>query len=477
MRILPHITTACLLGATHFLFADLQWEQGSGWATPGQHWQASFRSPEDAEQGLKWMNKAREEQQEGDFGNALDLYKKVWKNYPESLFAPEALYQSGLIRVQKHQYADASELFNKILQEYPDYPRFNEVIQDQFDLATEMMKGARPHYFGIIPGFRREEDAIKYFEDVVKNDPYGRNGYAPMALMNIAILSENDGKKEEAIDALERLIDTYPQSPLACEAYIKLGDVYASLVQGPQYDQGATRDSIKYYEDFIILFPKNPKVKEVEVKLAKMRDIWAQSKTVVGNFYYERRNNPQAAIRFYNEAKTVDPDSQAAKEAQAGIDKIMAGVPPPQTPIDFLFGRYEEPTIKDYRLDSEIMDGSGVGGSLGEVADEEGILDYTGQLLDETERPGEETQFHQFVEETLQGDSPPILETTKDTPGFKAMPAPSVGEQMAENAQQAAKAAGQKPPAAAPANQTSSPAPAPTATTPASNKPSNTGGN
>ena len=146
--------------------------------------------------------------------------------------------------------------------------------------------------------------------------------------MNVALLSEKTGDTENAIDALDRLINYYPQSTLAPNAYFNLAQIYADLVKGYAYDQGSTRRAISYYEDFLILFPSSIYAGEVQANLKKMENLLAKSRLDLGDFYYYYRSNTTAALVFYNEAITTAPDSDSAKEARLRIEDIEARVRP-----------------------------------------------------------------------------------------------------------------------------------------------------
>jgi outer membrane protein assembly factor BamD len=200
------------------------------------------------------------------------------------------------------------------------------VIADQFDCATALMEGARGRILWIFPGFKQYGTSAKQFEQIVRNAPY--SDYAPLALMNIALVSEQINEPEEAIDALDRLINYYPQSMLAPDAYYNLAQTYSDLVQGYEYDQGSTRRAISYYEDFLILFPSSHLTGEVEANLRNMENLLASSRLNLGDFYYYFRNNNTAALVFYNEAITIEADSEAAAEARLRIADIESGVRP-----------------------------------------------------------------------------------------------------------------------------------------------------
>ena len=301
---------------------------------------------------LALMNEARREQNEDNRGDALDLYGEVVDDYPHTLFAPEALYQRGIICTQSHQFEDANAQFNALVEQYPGYPKFDQVIEKQFALAEMIQNGARPYYGGIIPGLRNKQTAIDVYENLIQNAPFSK--YAPVALMNIAIVANEDDKPEEAIDALDRLIHTYPNSLVTDDAYLKLAQTYASIVKGPEYDQAATMQAISYYQDYLILFPQAEDMETAKEELKKMRETLAESKYELGDFYYGYRDNKRAALTFYNETISTFPNSQVAAKAREKIELINAGVKAPMTPVDWVFGRYKEPSLKEYLEQSEV---------------------------------------------------------------------------------------------------------------------------
>jgi len=122
------------------------------------------------------------------------------------------------------------------------------------------------------------------------------------------------------------MVNNYPQSVLTTDAYLDLGKTHASLVEGPYYDQGSTRDAITYFEDFMILFPSDNNVGVAEKGLTDMKRVMAESKMKIADFYFKRRDNYKAARIFYNEAITVYPDSEIAAKAKQRLIEVDAAV-------------------------------------------------------------------------------------------------------------------------------------------------------
>jgi outer membrane protein assembly factor BamD len=117
---------------------------------------------------------------------------------------------------------------------------------------------------------------------------------------------------------------------------LKLAQTHASLVDGPYYDQGATKEAITYFTDFMLLFPSDGSVAAAEKGLDNMKTMLAESKIRMADFYFYKRSNYKAARVFYNEAITAYPESAIAERAKARLVEVEAKAtnqpPPAPTP-------------------------------------------------------------------------------------------------------------------------------------------------
>lgn len=315
--------------------AEVTWSPETGWRVEGGI--LADLSGGDGQNALDLMNSARAAEEAGHQGKALDGYEKVVKKYPSSVFAADAYYRIAGIRHQRHEYFKAFDAYQQIVSRYPNTEKFNDVVGRQYRIASELSEGARNRMFGIIPGFKNRDRAVAYFEATVANAPY--SDYAPLSLMNVARAHQRLGNTEEAIDALDRMINFYPRSVLTPDAYLRLAQTHASLVEGPYYDQASTKEAITYYEDFMILFPGDTGIANAEKGLADMKKVLAESKMILADYYFKYRKNYKAAKVFYNEAITVYPDSEVAARARnqltevdSRIEAMSAGQPASAAP-------------------------------------------------------------------------------------------------------------------------------------------------
>lgn len=330
------------LGISSLTYADLIWDKERGWYAEGGLAELFFPREGQASNAVEAMNKAKELQEAGEYSEAISLYEFVYNNYELSIFAPEALLQMGYIYRERNRIESAFEQYETIVREYPNYDKFNKVIEAQYRLAQDLQNGARLRLFwDLIPGFRSPQKAIEYYETVVTNARY--SDFAAPALMNIADISNKRGDEEEAIFALDRLISNYPQNILNDEAYLAIARTYVSLVQGSGYDQESTNAAINYYEDYLALFPDAPNIAEAEKELAAAKDTLAKSKFDLGEYYYTVKRNDRAARIFYNETITTAPNSSFAEKASNRIEAIDEGAKRPSAPGSYLLGTYALP--------------------------------------------------------------------------------------------------------------------------------------
>lgn len=310
--------------------ADIVWHPDTGWQIEGGAL-AGVTGPA-ARNALELMNRARESEERGNARSAIRSYRRVAKKYPTSVYASEALYRTGKLYLLRKQYFKSFEAFSATLINYPNTKYFNDIVGEEYRIASALLDGARNRYWGVIPGFKNRSRAIDYFEIIVQSAPY--SDYAPLALMSKARAQLKERDIEEAIDSLDRMINLYPQSLLAPDAYLRLAQTHAQLVEGPRYDQGSTKEAITYFEDFLILFPNDPNVPAAANGLDQMKQVLSRSKIEIGDFYFHKRKNYTAARVFYNEAITAYPDSEVAEQARARLAQVEAAASGQPIPED-----------------------------------------------------------------------------------------------------------------------------------------------
>ncbi|MDR0901860.1 MAG: outer membrane protein assembly factor BamD [Opitutaceae bacterium] len=302
------------------LAAELVWTPENGWKIEGGI--LSGLVGKEGSNALGLMNEAREGEEKGKIRSSIKDYERVGKRFTNSIYAPEALFRAARLQRDLKKYNKSFNNFQTVVSRYPNTTRFDEIIGEQYSLGASLLNGARGRFLWVFPGFANRERGIQFLETVIFNAPY--SNYAPLALLDIAHAHHYLGETAETLYALDRLVNNYGNSILSPDAYLKLGETYASLVDSPYHDQGATKEAVTYFEDFMILYPGDNQVPAAEKGLAGMKTILAESKIKIADFYFHRRDNYQAARVFYNEAITIYPDSPVAASARSRLVEVEA---------------------------------------------------------------------------------------------------------------------------------------------------------
>ena len=331
------------LNFTCILKADLVWETGRGWRTEGGILELLFGEKKDlAVDAIEFMDLAKKAQKDGNFRKARSFYKTIYRQYPNSLFAPEAFYQTAQTYLNEKRIGKAFEFYKKTISRYADYEKFDLVLSKKFEVAELLKNGARLRLFwGILPGFKSPKKAIEYYEDIIKIAPFSE--YAPLALLSIAEIAQESNDPEVAISALNRLINNYPKSKLGSKAYIKIARIYKNLVISSNYDPSSSQKSIEYYEDYRLQFPGGSYVLEAEESIKATRELQSQSRFDMGEYYYLIKRDDRAATILFNQAITIAPDSPTALKAEERIQKILNKDPRPDAPGSLFIGNFGLP--------------------------------------------------------------------------------------------------------------------------------------
>lgn len=302
----------CLLPAHSHAFLGL-FEKKSKVA-PG----ANERQVQEA-QATALLMAARDAQNSGKTGRAQSQYKDIVKQYPFTVAAGEAAYASALLTRASSDVNTAFDAFQKFINDYRSSPRFNEALQQQYELAEEARGGRKQRAMLILPVKMGGEDVIKLYKQIIANAPFGK--LAPLAQFSIAEIYQDLGEKDKSILAYQNVAENYPNTKQASEAQFRIGSI-SSVAASRSEDKSnliATRDALTTY---MATHPKGDRASEAEVILQQVNAAEATQSLSVGKFY-QRMGKTKAAAIYYNEAlKYGSPE--ASNEARELLSQLAA---------------------------------------------------------------------------------------------------------------------------------------------------------
>jgi outer membrane protein assembly factor BamD len=293
---------------------------------PGEGW--SYESP--SGKAAEWRKLRAKDQldvaqaafEKKDYSLTMKAALRVVTVWPLSDYAPQAQYLVGRCYEQRRQDQKAFKAYSQLLSKYPKMTTATEIQGRQFEIANRFLAGEWIKLFGYIPFFPSREKAAEMYADIVRFGPYGP--YGPAAQMAIGATREKKKEYELAVQAYEVAADRYNALPeVAATARYKVAMAWSKQAHKADYDQSAAGEAISAFNDFMALFPNDPRVAEAEKIITSLKLVQAK-----GNFsiaqYYEKRKHWDGALIYYNQVRLNSADTPLAEQARKRIDAIQA---------------------------------------------------------------------------------------------------------------------------------------------------------
>lgn len=258
----------------------------------------------------------------GDTGKAQGIYKDVVTRYRFTDSAAEAQFEYSKILRTNGKLLDAYEGFQKFINDYRQSPRFNDALQQQFEIAEEAKAGKKQPTLLLIPMKLDKSELVKLYQGVIKNSPYGK--YAPFAQFAIGEVYQDDGDKAMANASYQSVVDNYPNTKLASEAQFRIGAISSAAARRTQdaSNLSVTRDALETYK---LANPGGDRSGEAESLIKEVNETESLRSLEIAKFY-EKSGKPKAAAIYYNEAlKYGSPESSVT--ARERLSALAAAYP------------------------------------------------------------------------------------------------------------------------------------------------------
>jgi len=219
--------------------------------------------------------------EKGDFRSAVDVFRKLATYNPDSSWAPEALYQSGLIHyLYLKEYGEAVDDFAHLIYYYPRNKnafdaqvKIVEIYVNKFDdhmqAIIELRKliekypnhdGMDEYQYMLAECYYqlRDFDQVR-LEYLILLDSYPNSELVPEVYYNIAntYFIEGGGKLEKAIEYYQRVIDEFPKSEFVHDSRF--------YIAAATEEAGDLEEAKRLYEELLLTYP-NPRVVELRIE-------------------------------------------------------------------------------------------------------------------------------------------------------------------------------------------------------------------
>ncbi|MEW6303582.1 MAG: tetratricopeptide repeat protein [Verrucomicrobiota bacterium] len=312
------LVLACLLAWPHVCPAPLVYRVGEGWVYEAVGQEGKWIRTRAKDQ----LDVAQEAYEKKDYSLAIRAARRTVKQWPLSDYTPQAQYIVGLCYEAKGSDEKAFNEYQQLLEKFPKFDKYQEVLKRQFEIATRYLGGKWFRLWGTIPLYPSMDKTAEMYQKVIKNGPY--SDIAAQAQLNIGTAREKNENFPEAVKAYEKAADRYHDREIvAADALFKAGLAYQKQAKTAEYDQNAASQAIAIMNDFIGLYPNESRVPEAKKIIEALRTEQARGSFNIARFY-EKSNRPEGALVYYNEVILKDPNSSYAAEAKERIEIIKA---------------------------------------------------------------------------------------------------------------------------------------------------------
>lgn len=314
LRLLLLAIWVALLAVPQPCPAPIVYRPGEGFETKGQA--ASQATPKkQLEYGIDLEKKQQ-------WDDALASHRMLLRRWPTSIHAADAQFHIGYCQEQQRDYYKAFLSYQKVIDTYQGFERFDEVLQRQFKIGNLFLAGERVKIWGI-KTFPSMDKAVEIFEKVIKNGPY--SDVAQQAQMAIGYAREKGKRYDDAVAAYRTLIEKYPTSPLIEEAYFNVALAFFKAATKAEYDQGYANKAVEAFNEYLVKFPSGSKVAVARDHIARVQTDQARGLFEIAS-YYDKQRDSNAALVYYNELIARHPQSSYAKNAQERVELLRRQV-------------------------------------------------------------------------------------------------------------------------------------------------------
>lgn len=234
----------------------------------------------------------------GNTGRAISIYKDVVSRYRFTNAAANAQFEQAVLLRQSGKLQDAYDAFQKFITDYRQSTRFDEAVQQQFEIAEEAKAGKKQPSLLMIPMKLDKSELVKLYQGVIRNSPYGK--YAPYAQFAIGEVYQDDGDKPMANQAYQMVVDNYPNTKLASEAQFRIGAISSAAARKTQ-DASNLTTTLDALETYKATNPSGERMQEADSLITEGRAAQSANSLSIAKFY-EKAGKPKAAAIYYSEA-------------------------------------------------------------------------------------------------------------------------------------------------------------------------------
>lgn len=268
-----------------------------------------------------------------NLNNSIRMLKTITEDHELAPCAPEARYRLGLAYERKQDYREAFKQYTKLIDAYPQSPRYTDALNRQLAMAMGGANGTlrTPVLWGAWHSEMESTVVIEWLRSIILRAPYNDMGATANTILAKYLVDIE--KYDEARLEYRRIVENYPDSKYAPESQLMLAQLWASDHTRGDRNLVNLTNARQAYEEFSQRFPKHKDAGKALAMASDMNRLLVQQELEMGRYYLNRSKEYTSAVFCFEDViRQSKNNPEAAAEAKPLLEQARARAAQPQRP-------------------------------------------------------------------------------------------------------------------------------------------------
>ncbi len=210
--------------------------------------------------------------------------------------------------------------YEDLIAGFPDKINFTEIVDAEYKIGNAFQKGYRDTPLYWLPWIKDSNKAPEIYKKILKQAPFAK--FAPALKLKLGRIYLEEEKNEKALRTFRQIIKEHPRTKEAKYARFELANALVQLSKKAGDGDGAyAREAEAVLNESLKIYPKDPETLWLKQSMNETDNVRSERLYNLAEFY-ESRDNPEAAKRYFNDLISRFPDSRFAKKSEVHLKKL-----------------------------------------------------------------------------------------------------------------------------------------------------------
>ncbi len=266
------------------------------------------------------LKSAQELFDKADYRSAAKTYRAA-ELYADSPYIKyDALTKAADAFAKAGQKYEQFKCYQDLIAGFPDKINFIELIDAEYKIGNAYQEGYRDIPLYWLPWIKDSNKAPEIYKKILKQAPFAK--FAPELKLKLGRIYLEEEKNEQALRMFRQIIKEHPKAKEEKYARFELANALVQLSRkGGDGDGAYAREAEAVLNETLKLYPKNSETLWLKQSISETDNVQSERLYNLAEFY-ESRDNPETAKRYFNDLISRFPDSKFAAPSEKHLLKL-----------------------------------------------------------------------------------------------------------------------------------------------------------